>query len=56
MTANEARHELRRLMDRFPSSSRSDAVRRELSDTIAAVYVAGHIERDEYHSLMQEVR
>ena len=56
MTTQEIRNDLRRLMDRYPASSRSDMVRRELGDTITAVYSAGHIDRSEYHDLMGYIR
>ena len=56
MTKTEARKELRKLLDGFPGSSRSQQVRVELSDTIAAVYCAGHIDREEYQEMMAYVR
>lgn len=55
-TTSEIRADLRKLMDTYPSTSRSTLIRRELGATIEAVYVAGHIEQAEYRNLMEEVR
>lgn len=56
MTKQAARTELRNLLDQFVLTSRSQTIRVELSDTIVACYVAGHLSREEYHSAMEEVR
>jgi hypothetical protein len=55
MTKQEARTELRNLLDKFIFTSRSQRIRAELSDTIVACYVAGHLSREEYQAAMQEV-
>lgn len=56
MTKTEARAELRKLMDTYPCTSRSDLIRRELGHTVEVFYIAGHIEQPEYLALMAELR
>lgn len=55
MTKQQARIELRNLLDQFILTSRSQKVRVELSETIVACYVAGHLSQEEYRSAMAEV-
>ncbi len=56
MTKQTARTDLRNLLDQFILTSRSQHIRTELSDTVVACYVAGHLSREEYHAAMEEIR
>lgn len=51
----QIRNDLRSLLDRFVLTSRSCRLRLELSDTIVACYVAGHLSREEYHAAIAEI-
>lgn len=55
MLNKDIRTELRNLLDKFILTSRSQKIRIELTDTIVACYVAGHLSQDEYRNAMAEV-
>lgn len=55
MNTQEARNELRKLMDSFILTSRSHEIRVELSDLIVEMYSIGDLSREEYHDLMAQL-
>ena len=56
MASNEIRSQLRGMLDCFPAATALQTARIEVSDLIVSCYVAGHLNRDEYHEAMRYVR
>jgi hypothetical protein len=52
----QARKELKSLMDKFQRTNRSQKIRCELGAAIEAMYIADILTRSEYRSLMEEIR
>ena len=55
MTREDFRKQLRSLLDHYPMTSRSDAIRLELCGAIEDGYAAGHLSRDEFHNAIAEL-